>query len=373
MPAVSKIGGSIRLTLGIAGLALFAASAFLLKESGSIAGHTYPSFLALAPTSAAVLLMASGTGGPTLLSRAISWWPLQRIGDLSYSLYLWHWPVLVLGTMWHSGGGLLFKLTLLVIAFGLSIITYVCVENPLRRARPLIGRPALSMAMGAALVLAVVPGTQVLAYAEPVGQIRASGAQGSGLITVSPPLEKVAGEPSPVEDAGCQVDYEVDKVPDRRACTFGDKSSARSVFVLGDSIGGSLFPAVDRASSQQRLRATIWTKRGCPIADVTRCGPDRARWFTHCDTFRLRVLDRVTKIKPELVILGMSRGSTSRVQDRSTGKALTGDEAFNATVAGLDRTHRHTGAGRYQGRTHRAATPDKIRDSLMSCDPKERR
>lgn len=342
VPLVSKISGRLRLILGIAGLVLFAASAFLLKESGSIVGHTYPSFLALAPTMAAVLLVASGTGGPTILSRALSWWPLQRIGDLSYSFYLWHWPVLVLGTMWQGGGSLFFKLTLIVIAFVfvfvLSILTYACVENPLRRARPLIRRPALSMAMGAVLVLAVVPGTRALAHAEPVGQIRATAAEGGGLITVSPSLEKVARESSPIEDAGCQVDYEVVEVPDRQACTFGDKSSDRSVFVLGDSIGGSLFPAVDRASSRSGVQTTIWTKRGCPIADVTRWGPDHSRWFTQCDTFRHRVLDQVTTIKPELVILGMSRGSTSRLQDRSTGKTLTGDDAFDATVAGLERT-----------------------------------
>lgn len=338
VPVVARIGAGTRMSLGGVGLLLFGASAFLLKESGSVAGQHYPSFLAMGPTVAAVLLVAAGTGSDTALSRLIGCWPLQRIGDVSYSFYLWHWPVLVLGTMWHGGGGVRFKLALIAAAFVLSIVTYAWLENPLRRARPLVRRPALSMALGAVLVLAVVPGTRALAQVHQVGQIRAAAADGGDLITVTPALAAVAAETSPVEDAGCQVDYDVDVVPGLAACTFGDKTSAHRVFVLGDSIGGSLFPAVERAASDRGLSVTIWTKRGCPIADVTRWGPDHARWFTQCDAYRQRVLDRLTKIKPELVFLGMSRGSTSRVKDRSTGQKLTGAAAVDATVAGLERT-----------------------------------
>lgn len=340
VPRLARIGTGVRLSLGIIGFVLFAASVFMLKESGSVAGFVYPSWLALAPTTAAIMLVASSTGGQTVLSTALSWWPLQRIGDVSYSFYLWHWPVLVLGVMWNDGGTLRFRLVLVLGAFVLSIVTYLCIENPIRRATPLARRPLLSLVMGVVLVVAVVPGTRVLADVKPFEEVFASAAGSRDPIMVKPSLDSAADDTAGLEEIGCQVFYKVDEVPDRKRCTFGDLDSKRSVFVVGDSIGDSVFPAIEKAAEDNSWKVTAWTKRGCPIADVTRWGPNHAQWFAKCDTFRSRVLDKVIAAKPELVILGMSRGSTAHLQDRATGASLTGEVAYASAAAGLERTVR---------------------------------
>ena len=61
---------------------------------------------------------------------------MRFVGDRSYAFYLWHWPVLIIGEA-YAGRGLSVgvKLLLLAGAFGLSIVSYALVENPIRRAR----------------------------------------------------------------------------------------------------------------------------------------------------------------------------------------------------------------------------------------------
>src|SRR5204863_9727818 len=77
------------------------------------------------------LVIAAG-GRARLLSPA----PLRFVGDRSYSFYLWHWPVLTIAVQ-YSGHDLstAVKLLLLVGAFGLSMLSYSLVENPIRRAQ----------------------------------------------------------------------------------------------------------------------------------------------------------------------------------------------------------------------------------------------
>jgi peptidoglycan/LPS O-acetylase OafA/YrhL len=90
---------------------------------------------------------------------------MLRGGDISYSLYLWHYPLLIIATeQAFTPLPTTTRLWLVGLAVALSVASYYLVENPLRHARALRTRPWRSLAVGAALVLGTV---LICAYAVP--------------------------------------------------------------------------------------------------------------------------------------------------------------------------------------------------------------
>jgi peptidoglycan/LPS O-acetylase OafA/YrhL len=140
--------------LAVCGLIGIAVSALLLTSSTPYPG----SAVALPVVSSAVLIAAGCSNPKTLVGRALSVRPMQWLGARSYSLYLWHWPVLIIAAQyagkdelsrWQNTG-------LLLIAVVASALSYRLVENPIRRARVLRSRTGLSLAIGAALILGTI-------------------------------------------------------------------------------------------------------------------------------------------------------------------------------------------------------------------------
>jgi peptidoglycan/LPS O-acetylase OafA/YrhL len=162
-PAMDRLPGPIAAVLGWQG-ALLLATCFL------VIGPTtaYPGVAALLPTLGAAALIASGgrAGSPGALVLSLE--PLRWLGRISYSLYLWHWPVLLLGPIalgltpgedgvvviepWVTAG-------LILIATALAVLSWRFVEQPFRRARATrggrIGRVALAGAAAASVACVI--------------------------------------------------------------------------------------------------------------------------------------------------------------------------------------------------------------------------
>ena len=81
---------------------------------------------------------------------------LQWIGRHSYALYLWHWPVLVLADARWGPLNWIQRFVAVVIAVGLSALSFRFVEDPVRHARWLAAVPARSLAFGAAMVVVML-------------------------------------------------------------------------------------------------------------------------------------------------------------------------------------------------------------------------
>ena len=122
---------------------------------------TFPGLAALLPCAGAFLILASASG-QTLTSRLLSWRPLVFVGLISYSLYLWHWPLLAFARYWavaplpwHLRG------LLMAAALGLAVLSWRYVETPLRQRRALRSRRALFTAAGAVTSLLLMAGLAV--------------------------------------------------------------------------------------------------------------------------------------------------------------------------------------------------------------------
>jgi peptidoglycan/LPS O-acetylase OafA/YrhL len=126
------------------GLALIVVAALTFDEL-----TPFPGCAAALPVLATVLVLA-GRADALLSPR-----PLVRLGRLSYALYLWHWPVLVIGEQVNGEPlPVPLRVLLVLLSVGLAVVTYACVEEPIRRNRRLQRSHLLTLALAILLVAA---------------------------------------------------------------------------------------------------------------------------------------------------------------------------------------------------------------------------
>lgn len=145
-----KIPRKLAIVLGIAGLIGILVSGVLFN-----AQTLYPGAAAALPVLGTVLVVAAGgavaNSGAELFLRL---GPLQWLGKRSYSLYLWHWPILIIAEERVGRALPLWKNLLCVLAAVVaSMITYRLIENPVRSSRFLKRRPVVTLAVGAGLII----------------------------------------------------------------------------------------------------------------------------------------------------------------------------------------------------------------------------
>ncbi|WP_338068403.1 acyltransferase family protein [Alexandriicola marinus] len=127
---------------GPLGLALIIGAIFLVGPDG------FPGWQAIIPVAGTALLLAgAGRAGP--VNRMLALPPAVFVGLISYSLYLWHWPVLVLSRYWRDGySGPMETAQWLGLSVILAILSWAIVERPLRQSFSI---PPLQFVGGAAL------------------------------------------------------------------------------------------------------------------------------------------------------------------------------------------------------------------------------
>lgn len=148
MPRAGRFPAWLAQAAGLAGLALIAGSILLLDES-----VPFPGLGALPACAGAGLVIASGAAG-TFTARLLSLPPVRLVGLISYSLYLWHWPVIVLSRLAvpHAPLG---RVEAVLISLLLAWLSWRFIERPFRGER--MPRPRLfaTVGLGVAAVLAL--------------------------------------------------------------------------------------------------------------------------------------------------------------------------------------------------------------------------
>ncbi|SDP97641.1 acyltransferase family protein [Lentzea jiangxiensis] len=284
----------------------------------------FPGWVAAVPVlGTAAMLVATGT----LLGRLLSVRPVRYTGDISYSLYLWHWPVIVVMLELSDNERLSKKemLAAAVLSFALAALSKRFVEDPFRRNR--FRRRRGTYAFGAVLVVVSVVAAAAPWYAaartlDRLANSMVLDADHPGAMAFDPraplpaparvplvPDPAVANEDGPYGgsgDADCHV-YLLTLPED--ACSWGEPTAQKTLVLLGDSHAAQYStPLIDFAEGPGRGRWKVkaMTRNGCPFTTVP---PSEAGWpFTVCSEQNLGVLERVKALKPDLVVLsGMSR------------------------------------------------------------------
>jgi peptidoglycan/LPS O-acetylase OafA/YrhL len=294
--------------LGWLGLGAVIASAFLL--TGSMA---FPGALALLPVLGATALIAGGSAdgryGP---SRLTSVRLMVFIGGISYSLYLWHYPIINLYTDWRGKApGLVSGPVIIAASVLLAWLTKIFVEDKVRLA-PFIARHkwrSLSVALAAVVPVALVA---VYIAGEPAPFTGALGPNYPGAAALVGTATNVPAEPmlpppnaisqSLYRTAGCLDDIPVSTPHE---CVFGDtKNPVLTVALVGDSAAGEWFDALNAIAVQRHWKLVTELHSSCPwSAAMMLASGSATEKFTACQAWGAAVLhDLVTTIKPNVVL-----------------------------------------------------------------------
>ena len=364
-PLVRRWSTRLRGALGVAGLLTLAGIVMVLDETG-LAGIAYPSFLSAVPTLATAALIVAGTGPSGFATRILSIAPLCRVGDVSYSLYLWHWPVLIVGS-WLIATGPLVNGMLVALAYALAVLSYRCIENPVRRSSWLARRRSVTAFVAASSIgMATACANEVGSYDARVAvRVPPTSAPVQTPAPAAPPAttpnqpvtefdlapSELPNEPFTLEvdaDAvyadyaevgrlGCQKGYtDGGGLPDLEACTFG--SGRRSVYLIGDSMATALSPAVLLAAKRLDAELTVLAKASCTLATgVTAYKKQVGGPYRSCDEFRENLLDHLEETKPDAVVMVNSNGSAGSQVD-AKGRRTPASTWIDAATAGLIRS-----------------------------------
>jgi peptidoglycan/LPS O-acetylase OafA/YrhL len=323
--------------LGWAGLAAVLAAAFTLSGTSP-----FPGWVALLPVLGAAAMIAGGGAdgrlGPAPLT---STRPMVFLGGVSYSLYLWHWPIINLYTDWRGKApGLLAGPVIVVVSVLLAWLTKIFVEDKVRLSPWLTGHGWRSVSVALA---AAVPVVLVWVYlANPVtwdGRLPASDYPGAAALA-STTAASVPAEPilPPIVDAHADLPkYWLDNCLDasqaatEKVCTFGDtKNPVLTVAMVGDSIDGNWFPALEEIALQRHWKLVTDLHGTCEWTATMLVDFTTGRPYTACYQWGQAALhDLLTKIKPNVVI------TSGLPEDGTVAHPTPGPAAFPAIGAGM--------------------------------------
>ena len=334
VPNLERLSNRLRRCLSQCGLVTVIVSGFLLSEQ-AFHDLNYPGFAALIPTLATGAILIGGmVGTSSWLSKFLGNPIVQAIGAMSYSLYLIHWPLLVLGHSYWQRSDLVLNVVLVCTAIPIGWALTKFVENPIRFSHKLKKSNSHSLQL-AAMSLTLVSGLGFISISQ------AKSAFANTSIVTNAKQESVRLRPSPATASqdyfalskfGCSLGFR-ETMP--KACMFGDRFSQKSVLLLGDSHASAIFPAVQSAAVRNHWKLYVWEKNSCPIADVTKWDAVRKRAFLECDVFRKIVLHKAAQLKPNLVVIATAFNPESRYLDRVTGQHLSTSKAYAQLQSGF--------------------------------------
>lgn len=276
----------IALIMLIVGIGVIIGAGMLLHPN-----LAYPGFWALLPSIGAALIIAAGQvkGSNQLLAHPAFVW----VGDRSYSLYLWHWPILLIGFAMGWQGQVIPTACMVLLTVLAAIISYRIIEIPFWRGQWSNVKPNRVI-----LISVLIMATSVLGayqkWREPLGP--QPGVDKSSQWRRDAPI---------LYQLGCDAWYANAEV---LSCAFEaetqEKSEEKTVVLLGDSIGVQWFSMIREVFPVARWKVVVFTKSSCPMVDEDFYYARIGKVYKVCRDWRDATLKAINLIKPNVLIMG---------------------------------------------------------------------
>ena len=281
------------MAIGWLGLCLILGSALLINSSMS-----FPGWLALFPVTGTALALLAGAEQPLLgVGSFFNTAPLQTLGGLSYSWYLWHWPFLVFTAAILPGGSELSRMTAAGTSLGVAYVTHRYFENPIRHHPVLVKSPKLTLAIGSALaVLSLAAATLALHFANHLDH--------------SPAMQALDLARLDFADMQRRECVSSDGSSTVKTCTFGSPDSPTQIVLFGDSHAAQWFDTLNALVQREHWKLTTVLKLGCAAVEVNPAeGLDSD---PECMAWRSRSLHDIVALQPSLIVMGSATNKLDR-------------------------------------------------------------
>ncbi|RAR51900.1 peptidoglycan/LPS O-acetylase OafA/YrhL [Paraburkholderia unamae] len=237
-------------SLGFAGLTLITASMVIIDDTAP-----FPGLVAAIPVAAAAFLIFSGLNLKSHLTKFLSCSPLKFIGLISYSVYLWHWPIIAFVSYYGIESTIAVNLTILMCSLLIGYISWKYIEKPFRNAdkqlsfpRFIIQRyvPTTALVLGFSIICVLSSGLparwsdRTLAYDRAESQ-----------------------RPDQIR-AGCHVSTQNYAALPQTRCVIGKPAGDVQGILIGDSYANHFTSMIDALASQDHITLRDYTMDGCP-------------------------------------------------------------------------------------------------------------
>lgn len=350
------------------GLLAIVLGAFSISETGS----GFPAPWAAVPVLGSALVIAAGVGGSHRFLQVLTNRVSTYVGDISYSLYLWHWPVIViLGVLIDTS--VYYYVGALAFMFALAIGSYTFFENPIResgwlstsseraenkllrksrwrlepkklsRTNQIFGTLVLALAtagLAAVALQPISPPSEPPVRAQAVTSVVGEGAAPNidlaaeinaavGAETwpsLDPTMdEAIEGKQAPADILPCGA---VKRLPAER-CTWGDPDADRTIMLVGDSVAMTYVEPLKNfvlaSNGQWNLRGEAMF--GCRFVDIT--FKDDNAFNKACPDRKADAVEAINQTRPDVVIIANGYGNTDSVEWENGLARLTSQFAAN--------------------------------------------
>jgi peptidoglycan/LPS O-acetylase OafA/YrhL len=331
---LARVGSRSSAALVCIGLGVIVFSA-VLYDSQTL----YPGTAALAPVVGATFVILFGVqADPLLPVRLLAARPLQYVGRRSYSLYLWHWPVLVFAGLLAAGADAatrgigtesavappLAAFLAVLVSFALAAATYRWLEAPLRYSSWLVGRTRVVLlgALGCIAMSCLAASTL-----GPTSALSAESEQDKSIAN-----QLVALQSNSIRDfsGACFGAYEGPTKVELAECEFGDRGSPVRTLIAGDSHAAMWAPALDKMGQRDGFNVSLASRGSCPWWDAETLDPRNGRSYTACQEWRQNLAEaaqRSGKFSTVFLASTSTYADLSLIVDQQ-GKVLKGDKAW---------------------------------------------
>lgn len=286
--------------VGLIGFTIIIISAFIFNESTAFPGKN-----AALPVLGTVLLIATINSWPPFLNDVANSRIFQWLGKISYPLYLWHWPLLVLPSTYLARPLADFERILAILAtIFFADLTNRFIEEPYRHKT--MSAPQVFKKVGYVTCLSIFIGALIMFTNS--NRIDVSGINGSVSLT------QIKARPL-VYDDGCHANY---AQTESAKCEYAFTDSDKTMVLYGDSHAAQWFPALLEIANRSGYRLISLTKSACPSVDNQRLDQGGFK-MSRCAKWREHTTNRIREIKPDVLIMSSFQyfSQPARYTDRS--------------------------------------------------------
>jgi len=249
----------------------------------------FPGVNALLPVASTALLIGSIAIWPRAFNDLSNNRLAQWLGAISYPLYLWHWPALVLPSS-ALGRPLRIRerIFCIVLTIVLAHLTSKYIEQPIRHKK--VAGKKVYLFFATTTIVSLIAGLVISSTSSSMINVKGTSYKFN--------LVDVMQKPSVYGD-NCHSNYGETK---SGYCTYGDLTSLTTIVLYGDSHAAQWFPALEQLAKERQFKLISLTKSACPSVDVPRADQGAFK-NVHCEKWRANSIARIKSIQPAAVIM----------------------------------------------------------------------